>query len=88
MNIPAHIEKEIVELAVGWFVSPEGHEPLDFDEVLETLSEGKVSEDKWMLWYPFEGDDPTHVAEMADDLAGHVRRIVLLALKEKDLRSE
>ena len=89
MDIPSNIEKEIKETAIGWFVSGiEDWSETTAESIEDALNEGKTEGDDWSLWYPFENDNPAHIAGLALDLEGHIRRIVLMALKEKELRSE
>lgn len=89
MDIPSNIEKEIKATAVGWFVSGiSDWSETNIESIEDALNEGKSSGEEWELWYPFENDNPAHIAGLALDLEGHIRRIVLMALKEKDLRSE
>lgn len=89
MEIPDNIEKEIKATAIGWFLSGiEDWSEANIESIETALEEGKDEGDGWSIWLPFENEDPAHVAELALDLEGHIRRIVLMALAEKDLRSE
>ena len=89
MEIPENIEKEIKATAVGWFVSGiSDWSETNIESIEDALNEGQSSGEDWELWYPFENDSPAHIAGLALDLEGHIRRIVAKALAEKDLRSE
>lgn len=89
MEIPNNIEKEIKATAIGWFVSGiEDWSETSIESIEDALNEGKTEGDDWSLWEPFENENPAHVAGLALDLEGHIRRIVTMALAEKELRSE